>query len=135
MFKYSKKFLSLIMAILMLSMTAIGVNAEELITDTTDWLIDIGLINPSPEEELMPMAARGYHIPASVYGMYEYIMGGNDLDIYRHHEYENEEGYLPNDTTYETFYVNPRARLVIGANGSAYYFPDHYENGYTQLEV
>ena len=59
MFKFSKKFLSLIMAILILTMTAIGVNAEELITGTTDLLIDIGIIDPSPEEELMPMAARG----------------------------------------------------------------------------
>ena len=59
MFKFSKKFLSLIMAILMLSMTAIGVNAEELIVGTTDLLVDIGIIDPSPEEELMPMAANG----------------------------------------------------------------------------
>ena len=59
MFKFSKKFFSLIMAILMLSMTAIGVNAEKLITGTTDLLIVIGIIDPSPEEELMPMAASG----------------------------------------------------------------------------
>jgi len=58
MFKFSKKFLSLIMAILMLTMTAIGVNAEELITGIDDLLIDIGIIDPSPEEELMPMAAN-----------------------------------------------------------------------------
>ena len=45
------------MAILMLTMTAIGVNAEELIVGTTDLLVDIGIIDPSPEEELMPMAA------------------------------------------------------------------------------
>ena len=57
MFKFTKKFLSLIMAILMLTMTAIGVNAEELIVGTTDLLVDIGIIDPSPEEELMPMAA------------------------------------------------------------------------------
>ena len=59
MFKFSKKFLSLIMAILILGMTAIGVNAEELITGIDDLLIDIGIIDPSPEEELMPMAASG----------------------------------------------------------------------------
>ena len=59
MFKFSKKFFSLIMAILMLTMTAIGVNAEELITGIDDLLVDIGIIDPSPEEELMPMAANG----------------------------------------------------------------------------
>ena len=59
MFKLSKKLLSLIMAILMLTMTAIGVNAEELITGIDDLLVDIGIIDPSPEEELMPMAATG----------------------------------------------------------------------------
>ena len=59
MFKFSKKFLSLIMAILMLTMTVTGVNAEKLITGIDDLLIDIGIIDPSPEEDLMPMAARG----------------------------------------------------------------------------
>ena len=58
MFKFSKKFLSLIMAILMLTMTAIGVNAEELITGTTDLLVDIGIIEGLHIGELQPLSAN-----------------------------------------------------------------------------
>jgi hypothetical protein len=42
----------------MLTMTAIGINAEELITGIDDLLIDIGIIDPSPEDELMPMSGN-----------------------------------------------------------------------------
>jgi hypothetical protein len=41
--------------------------------------------------------------------------------------------YLPEGTTYTTYYMSGQGsneRLVIGADGSAYYSPDHYRTWY-----
>lgn len=72
--------------------------------------------------------ACGY-IPQRAYSMYSYIVSGNDPSIYTYHEYENTSyPYLPRNTTYVTYYMTGSARLVIGADGSAYYSPDHYSS-------
>ena len=78
--------------------------------------------------ELMPMMARGCNsVPQSAYSMYSYITNGYDPSIYTYHEYANTSApYLPRTTTYVTYYMAGLARLVIGADGSAYYTPNHY---------
>ena len=57
--KKSKRMISMILAVIMLSMTAIGVNAEELIVGFDDLLEAVGIIeHDHEEEELMAMAAE-----------------------------------------------------------------------------
>ena len=54
--KKSKRIISMILAVIMLSMTAIGVNAEELIVGFDDLLEAVGIIeHDHEEEELMAM--------------------------------------------------------------------------------
>lgn len=81
-------------------------------------------------QELMPEMARGCGtVPQSAYSMYSYITKGYDPSIYTYHEYSNTSyPRLPGGTTYVTYYMVGLARLVIGANGSAYYTPDHYSS-------
>ena len=40
----AKKYLCMLLAAMLVSAAAIGVNAEELITGIGDWLVDIGII-------------------------------------------------------------------------------------------
>ena len=47
--KKSKRMISMILAVIMLSMTAIGVNAEELIIGVDDLLEAVGIINHDHE--------------------------------------------------------------------------------------
>ena len=57
--KKTKRIISMILAVIMLSMTAIGVNAEELIVGFDDLLEAVGIIeHDHEEEELMPMAVN-----------------------------------------------------------------------------
>ena len=58
----AKKYLCMLLAAMLVSAAAIGVNAEELITGVGDWLIDIGISEDSiddypVEDELVPQAA------------------------------------------------------------------------------
>ena len=58
----AKKYLCMLLAAMLVSAAAIGVNAEELITGIGDWLVDIGIsedpIDDYPvEDELVPQAA------------------------------------------------------------------------------
>lgn len=54
--------------------------------------------------------------------------------LYNPHTYANVTApYLPNDTTYTTYWVNTtknNQRIVKGANGLYYYSPDHYKSWY-----
>lgn len=58
----AKKYLCMLLAAMLVSTAAIGVNAEELITGIGDWLVDIGISEDSiddypVEDELVPQAA------------------------------------------------------------------------------
>ena len=120
MFKFSKKFLSLIMAILMLTMTAIGVNAEELITGIDDLLVDIGIIDPSPEEELMPMAATTCLPYASKYEKYD-----ENGDIYSVSFYDNSGNEIARiDYQGTAHFIDGEYRLPHQHNYSYHYGPD-----------
>ena len=68
--KKTKRIISMILTIIMLSMTAIGVNAEELIFGFDDLLEAVGIIEHDHEEELMAMAAEDdceYRCPPHIY--------------------------------------------------------------------
>ena len=94
----------------------------------TSMLEESTVVTEETTPELMPMMARGCSsVPQSAYSMYSYITNGYDPSIYTYHEYANTSApYLPRTTTYVTYYMAGLARLVIGADGSAYYTPNHY---------
>ena len=77
--KKAKRMISMILAVMMLSMTAIGVNAEKLIVGFDDLLAAIGIIeHDHEEEELMAMAAGDECSPHICdYYIYEKTVGGN----------------------------------------------------------
>ena len=55
----AKKYLCMLLAAMLVSAAAIGVNAEELITGVGDWLVDIGISEDDypVKDELVPQAA------------------------------------------------------------------------------
>ena len=120
-FNNSKRGMAVILTLCILIGIA-GTCVHAAVVDETTQVAD------EPTQELMPMMANGCSsVPQRAYDMYSYITSGNDPSIYRHHEYENTSSpYLPKNTTYTTYYMAGSARLVIGANGSAYYSPNHY---------
>lgn len=126
----TKTYLSLFLIFTMIlsSITVFYVSAAQA-TDETDVAVisnEVFVI----EQELVPAMANACgSIPQRAYSMYSYIVSGNDPSIYTYHEYENTSyPYLPRNTTYVTYYMTGSARLVIGADGSAYYSPDHYSS-------
>ena len=105
-------------------------SANAVMAEENDTVIE-ATVNLGNENELQPMSANGCgEAPQVAYSMYDYIMAGNDPSIYRYHAYANVSSpYLPGGTSYTTYYVTMTgARLVIGANGSAFYTPDHYRS-------
>lgn len=150
-FKISKRGIIAILTLCMLlSISGTGLNVTAMAAETTATVEETAVATEeittvvveestiSTEEptvateettpELMPMMARGCSsVPQSAYSMYSYITNGYDPSIYTYHEYANTSApYLPRTTTYVTYYMAGLARLVIGADGSAYYTPNHY---------
>ena len=137
--KTIKKIISIVLAFTMLVGGVTIIYADEMVTVMMPHLEELLVTTGDVEEELLPMAANNC-IPSNVYAAYNVITtypGG--ADFYTHHEYENEEKLLPGGTTYTTYYIQnssaKQTRLVIGADGSAYYFPSHYGKTFYKLDV
>ena len=121
-FKNSKRSIAAIVTLcILLGITGIGAYATAMSEETT-------IVTEGNIQELAPMMARACgSVPQSAYAMYSYIINGGDTSIYISHAYDNVSSpYLPHNTTYTTYRITYEARLVIGANGTAYYSPDHY---------
>jgi len=123
-------FVFLIIAIAMCSTFALSANASANVQDgMTDDIVE-NIETSVATEELQPLMARGCNsVPGSAYSMYTHIVNGGDTSIYTYHEYANTSApRLPRSTTYVTYYMAGLARLVIGADGSAYYTSNHYKS-------
>ncbi len=136
--KTSKRGIIVILTLCILSgiigtcvnVAAMAAETTATVEETTVTTEDTTVVTEENTQELVPMMARGCNsVPQRAYSMYAYITGGNDPSIYTYHEYGNKSyPFLPRNTTYVTYYMTGSARLVIGANGSAYYTPDHYSS-------
>ena len=113
---------------ILLSIAGIDVYANVMAEESTMATEENTVATEETSRELVPEVARGCGtVPQDAYSMYSYITRGNDPSIYTYHEYANKSyPRLPGGTTYVTYYMAGSARLVIGADGSAYYTPDHY---------
>ena len=137
-FNIGKRGIAVLLTLcILLGIAGIGVHATAVAEETTVITEeakvateDNTVATEENTQELVPMMARGCGtVPQSAYSMYSYITRGNDPSIYTYHEYANTSyPRLPGGTTYVTYYMPGSARLVIGANGSAYYTPDHYKS-------
>ena len=135
-FRTSKCGIAVLLTLcILLGIVGISVHATAMVEETTAVTEEAKVTTEdnitATEEtshELLPEMARGCStVPQSAYSMYSYITRENDPSIYTYHEYANTSyPRLPGGTTYVTYYMAGSARLVIGANGSAYYTPNHY---------
>ena len=107
--KKSKRIISMILAVIMLSMTAIGVNAEELIVGFDDLLEVVGIIeHDHEEEELMPMATSGgcsYVDATTLHELFD--------DLGYTYEGKGKETVLDGGYTYSTGYSHNYINVFI----------------------
>ena len=98
-------------------------------------LVNAGIVELILGEEYAELAATSSsgNIPQSAYTDLNTINSGYYW-MYDSHAYDIiSYPYLPDGTTYTTYYISGQRsseRLVIGADGSAYYSPDHYRTWY-----
>ncbi len=98
-------------------------------------LVNAGIVELILGEEYAEVAAASSsgNIPQSAYTALNTINSGYGWMYDSHAYYNISYPYLPEGTTYTTYYMSGQGsneRLVIGADGSAYYSPDHYRTWY-----